>query len=193
MRIAHRDARDVPLAASDLDRLVHDAAIAIACHRNLVRLEHRLAHIDAHARHDAVLLDDFRHEDARARLDREFLLVRDMMVIEIARKAADAVAAHLRLAAVRIENAHAEIRLVRIQDDEHAVTADAEVAVARFLCKCAVIREFLLPAVNQQEIISTPLPFREFHIRYASLRKLQNLNLSLHFTCFRRRLQVFMR
>ena len=79
--------------------------------------------------------------------------------MEITREAADAVAAHLGLTAVCIENAHAEVRLIGRQHVEHAVAADAVVAVTDLLRECSEIIDVFLEAVDQDKVIATALPF----------------------------------
>ena len=148
VRVAHRDAGHLVVLALDLDVLLDDAVHAEPRDGNLLTLEHRLAHVDAHARDLARLNLQARHENARARLDRELLFLSQAEVVEIAREAADAVATHLRLTAVRIEDAHAEVRLVRRQHVEHAVTADAVVAVADLLRKRGEVAYVFLEAVD---------------------------------------------
>ena len=159
VRVAHRDAGHLVVLPLDRDILLDDAVHAEALDGDLLALEHRLAHVDAHTRDLARLELQARHEDACARLDRERFLRGQAEVVEITREAADAVAAHLGLTAVCIENAHAEVRLIGRQHVEHAVAADAVVAVTDLLRECSEIIDVFLEAVDQDKVIATALPF----------------------------------
>ena len=69
-------------------------------------------------------------EDAAAGLDRQLLLGGDAVVVDVLGDAADAVAAHLAFGAVGVEHPHPGIGPLGGHDQDQAVAADAEVAVA---------------------------------------------------------------
>ena len=160
VRVAHGNAGHGKHLARRLDRLLNDARCAKAQDRNALAFKDRLAHIDTHAREPAARKLQARHEDARARLDREFRLAAQPFRMDDAREAADAVATHLRLRAVRIEDAHAKVRLLRRQHKDQPVRADAIVPVTDPSRKRRkVIRELLPKAVHKDEIVAAALPF----------------------------------
>ena len=159
MRIAHGDTGHLVRLAFDFKVFIDDPVHAKARDRNLVACKNRFTHIDAHARDFAIFKLQMRHEDTRAGLNREFDLVRQAVVIKIACKAADAVAAHLCFAAIRIENTHAEIRLVRRQYIEHAIAANAIMTVAGFFRKRRKILYIFFEAVDEDKVIAASLPF----------------------------------
>ena len=76
--------------------------------------------------------EDLQREDAGAGLDVEAAALRpdEAPLDGVLRQAADAVAAHLGLGAVGVEDAHSYRCLVGRQDEQDAVGADAEVTVA---------------------------------------------------------------
>ena len=135
VRIAHGYAGHLKCLALHLDFLVDYPVHAIASHRNLIPFQHRLSHIHLNHGNIAIFLDDFRHQDACAGLNRKGIPGHMACLIDITGKAADAVAAHLRLAAVRVDNPHADIRLVRWQYQQNAVRTNAIMPVADFLCR----------------------------------------------------------
>ena len=151
------------MCANGFYGLLDDGCAAEACDGDALAFQDGLAHVDAHAVERAVLEDEARHEDAGARLDREFFLACEVFGVDDAGEAADAVAAHFGFAAVRIEDLHPEIGCVRRQDEDQAVGADAVVTVAYRSGESGQIpsRELLLKAVHEHEIIAAALPFCE--------------------------------
>src|SRR5262249_12849230 len=76
--------------------------------------------------------------------------------------AADAVAAHLRLAAVGVVHAHARVGLVGRADEDEAVGADAEMAVADLTAQTGwVVRHRVPGAIDVNVIVPATLPFHE--------------------------------
>ena len=69
-------------------------------------------------------------EDAPAGLDGDLGAAGDAVVVDVLGDAADAVAAHLAFGAVGVEHAHAGVGPFGGGDQDQAVGADAEVAVA---------------------------------------------------------------
>ena len=91
-------------------------------------------------------------------------------------KAAYAIAAHLRLAAVDIQYHHANIGNIRIAYDKQAVSADAGIAVQYARGKFVYILDFFLTVIYQHHIVAQTVHLgkAEFHPffspQYRSLR-----------------------
>src|SRR5439155_25556809 len=128
-RRARIDAARLVLAGQVGQRLVHNAG-ACQGRRDLGRLQDRLAHVHADALYLALFDLQVKRQDAAARFDRQPRLGGDAVVVDVLGHAADAVAAHLRFAAVGVEHAHAGVGALRRADEDQAVAADAEMAVA---------------------------------------------------------------
>src|SRR4029079_4870022 len=92
--------------------------------------EYRLAHVNADAHRLAALRLDFKRENTSPGLDGQRRLRGNAVIVDVLGDATDAVAAHLRLAAVRVEHAHAGVGALRRADENQPVAADAEVPVA---------------------------------------------------------------
>ena len=129
--VAHRDGRELKAAAVGRDRLAQDARRAGGQDRDLVARQPRAAHLDGHGANAPRLDVQVAGEHAGAGLDAQGgAAQRRVGLVEQLGDAADAVAAHLGLAAVGVEHAHARVAHLAGQDREHAVAADAEVAIA---------------------------------------------------------------
>src|SRR5688572_22334560 len=116
VRISHRDRGHLNAPAIHLDRVE--------------RIEARRAHVHRHLRDAALLVpEDAAHATAR-RVKTEAVPFGIPVVAEELREDARAVAALLGLAAVRVEDADAEIRAARGRHEEDSVRADATMAVA---------------------------------------------------------------
>src|SRR5690606_22797115 len=81
-------------------------------------------------RHGIPSADEFEMSNARKRLDLQAVSLDQAGVGGIAGEAADAVAAHLALAPVRVEDAHAQVSPVRRKDEDEPVGSDAKARVA---------------------------------------------------------------
>src|SRR5690606_11687666 len=99
-------------------------------HGDLSRLQPRLAHVHPHRRHGIPSADEFEMSNARKRLDLQAVSLDQAGVGGIAGEAADTVAAHLALAPVRVEHAHAQVSPVRRKDEDEPVGSDAKARVA---------------------------------------------------------------
>ena len=82
------------------------------------------------------------------------ILRNDAVVVDVFCEAADAVAAHFRLAAVGVDNAHPHVGLIAGHDDDDAVGADSRMAVAHFHGQFGkiLVRAFLI--FKKYEIVS---------------------------------------
>ena len=126
VRVADGRGAEGERAVPDQQRLVQHLARRPG-HGDLVAGKAHRAHRDG----DAMAALDLRLDHPAGRLDREVRGFHQALVPEEAGEDAQAVAALLRLGAVGIENAQAEIGLLRRhRPPEDAVGAEAEVAVA---------------------------------------------------------------
>ena len=86
------------------------------------------------------------------------------MVEEILGDAAHAVAAHLALGAVGVEHSHPRVRALGRHDHDHAVAADAGVAVAHGTCERErVVRRALVERANIHVIVADSVHLGEPH------------------------------
>ena len=69
-------------------------------------------------------------EDAPAGLDRHLFFAGQAMIVEVLGDAADAVAAHLAFGAVGVEHPHPGVGPLGRHDQDQAVAADPEMAIA---------------------------------------------------------------
>jgi hypothetical protein len=100
---------------------------------------------------------------ARARLDREAGGVGAAVLPEVAREAADAVAAHGRLRTVRVEDTHAVVGFVRRLHHQQPVCPHPESAIAQPTRQRReiVLRQWLRERVQQHEVVACALQFIE--------------------------------
>ncbi len=142
VRIAHRDGGHLEARPVRGDRRAHRALAAARLHRDLAAREPRAAHLDRDRSHLAVVTAvlaavvaglgvDRAREQARVGVDAQHRAAhRRVALVKHLGDAANAVAAHLRLAAIGVEHAHARVTVDGRQDRQNAVGADAEVAIA---------------------------------------------------------------
>ena len=131
--IAHGDAGDAVLPAPHLERDAYGALAGKVC-GNVRGTQFRRPHVHADGHDGAVLYREHKRLDAAERLHCEHVLFHALDLIEKLSDAADGVAAHLALAAVRVEHAHLCIRRVTRADIHDAVPADGKVPVGKFFC-----------------------------------------------------------
>src|SRR5581483_9496225 len=79
------------------------------------------------------------------------------------RQAANTVAAHLGLGAVRVEDAHPHIRTLGRQRQDQAIGADTEMAVARLGGERRPVALAGGGAVQQDEVVAGAVQLRELH------------------------------
>ena len=107
---------------------------------------------------------EFERENAAAGFDRERRLLRDAMIVNEFRDTTDAVAAHLALAAVGVEHAHAGVGFFRWANEDEPIRADAEMAVADdFRQGDRVFRSGLANAIDIDVVVAGALHFGEAH------------------------------
>ena len=105
------------------------------CYRHLCRSKDGISHVHLYQRHlssvrgGLSLHGEFQIFYFSGADDGNVLLVRQSLVVDIFCHATDAVAAHLRTAAVRIVHFHLKIRFFRRIDKDHTVAADSEMSI----------------------------------------------------------------
>jgi hypothetical protein len=123
-------------------------------------------HVDPDLRHPPLFGEDLEREDAAAGLDAQFLLPRDAVVVDVLGHAADAVAAHFRLAAVGIEHPHAGVGSFAGADEDQAVSADAEMAVGDDAGQGGeVVGQPLRERVHVHVVVAGAVHLGEAHVR----------------------------
>ena len=123
MGIAHRHAGYLISLALHRQRTVFDFAVGID--GDFAPFENRFAHVDFDQ-----IADDLWPDDAGQCFHFDLVLLRDAMVVDIFGETADAVAAHLHLAAVGVVDLHLEVGDLRRMHRQQLIRADAETAVA---------------------------------------------------------------
>jgi len=86
------------------------------------------------------------------------------VIVGVLRHAANAVAAHLRLAAVRVEYPHPDIRFLRWHDENEAVRAHAEVPIRDRAGERRRVVHCLPGSVDENVVVSDPVHLREAHL-----------------------------
>ena len=160
VRIAHRNTGDfVHLAVNGQWPILN---LTVGVHRNFSPVEDRLAHVDFHQ-----FTDDPRPDDTGAGFHFKRSLGRDAVIVDVFGEAADAVAAHLHLAAVGVINLHLEIGDFRRMHRQQLIGADAEAAIAKFFRDKIEIFNVLFQAIDKHEIVARAVHLGEleFHNR----------------------------
>ncbi len=98
--------------------------------RNPLRVENGRAHVDPNPLNSPPGNFEVEREDSPAGLDGHLLLAGQAMIVQIFGDAADAVAAHLAFRAVGVEHPHPGIGSFRGHDQDQAIAADPEMAIA---------------------------------------------------------------
>jgi hypothetical protein len=91
------------------------------------------------------------------------------VVVNIFGETANAVAAHLHLAAVGIVNFHFEVSDFRGMNREQLIRADAETTIAEFLGYEFQIADRILPAIEKNKIVARPMHLGEFDLHTVSI------------------------
>ena len=160
MRIAHRDTGHLVHLAEHFDIFINNLAVTITSDRNFRSEETRLAHIHADARHFSAFFHNLWDKNTCSCLHLKFLFHRQLVIVKITRDAANAVAAHLRLTSVCIDDAHAEICLIRRLDGENAIGSDT---ITKFLRHRCIVAVNAIKCIEHDEIIAAALPFCKLH------------------------------
>ncbi len=156
MRVAHREHRDLHDHAVDIQRLDHGTCSPDE--RNLAGTEPRHAHVDAHL----AVRFDARHDQPSRGLDADLALAGQAVLANEDDEAARPVAALLDLAAVRVEDAVAEICVpLRRLDHQDLVAADAEAPVSEAADIGGSERERRARCVDDDEIVAQSLHLGE--------------------------------
>ena len=104
--------------------------------------------------------------DAAQRLHAHAVALHRAGLVEVLAHAAQGVAAHLRLAAVGVEDAHARVAACGGQDQHQPVGANAEVLLAELLCQRRGVACLHAPGVlaaEKDKVIAKAVHFDEFH------------------------------
>src|SRR5690606_17921285 len=100
-----------------------------------------------------------------AGFDRQFVLLRDPVIVDVLGNAADTVAAHLAFAAVGIEHLHPRIGPFRRTNQDQPVTPDSEVPIAHLTSQPGnVFRQFLFERIDIHVVVPGPVHLREAHL-----------------------------
>src|SRR5262249_43629972 len=119
----------------------------------------------AHLAHLAAGHLQFQGQHAAAGLDGQHRLAGDAVVVDELGYTADPISAHLRLAAVGVEHAHARVGPLRGTDEDKAVAADAEVPVADGATEGrGVLRRRIADAIHVNVVIADAVHLRKFHL-----------------------------
>src|SRR5262249_40279617 len=114
--------------------------------------------------HLAVLDFRLQDQDAAAGLERDAVLAGVAMVVEELGDTADAVAAHLGLAAVGVVHAHARVGLLGRADENEPVGADAEMPVADDAAQRGrVLGRRLADAIHVDVVVARAVHLGESH------------------------------
>ena len=148
--IAHRHAGYLISLALHRKRTVFDFAIGID--GDLAPFENRFAHVDFDQ-----IADDLWPDDTRQCFHFDRALLRDAMVVDIFGETADAVAAHLHLAAVGVVDLHFEVGDLRGMHRQQLIRANAETAVAKPLGHGFEILDVVLQTIEKDEIVARPM------------------------------------
>ena len=103
-------------------------------------------------------------QHAAAGFDRHRIVARQAVIEGILGDAANAVAAHLRFAAVGVEHAHAHIGALGWANQDEAIAADAEVAIADLDAQLGrMTRRRIAHAIDVDVIVADALVLPESH------------------------------
>src|SRR5665647_1330516 len=164
VRVADVDEREREAAAGGVQGLLDALSFEAA---ELLAAEARDAHVDG----DHVALAERGDDLAGCGLEHHGVVAERALHTQLAGDHAHAVAAHLRLAAVGIEDRDREaVRAGRRADDHDAVRADAEVAVAEQAHALRRELERHLFSVHHDVVVAKALPLGELDLAEALAR-----------------------
>lgn len=135
--------------------------------RNRRGVEAGRAEVDADEEVGGIRVDNFRHAQATGRShDKLAYAVPDALLVDEARQAADAVAAHAGDSAVAIIEVHRDVGVVGREDEQQAISADALVAVTQGDGQGRRLRQRRrLPRIHEDEIVAQPVVLGEGNTR----------------------------
>ncbi len=162
MRVSHRDACDLVNRAGDFERIVDDPPVG--GDRDPPAFENRLAHVDFDE-----IADKPRPDDAGERFHLQLFFLRETAVFDILGKAADAVAAHLDLAAVGVVDLHLEVGALRWMNRQQLVGADAEAPVAEFFGERAQVARRAGAAIDENKIVAATVHLGKMQLAHLTL------------------------
>ncbi len=175
MRVPHRDERRI----HQLVPLRHRQPILVLApashhllpiHRDLRQVQDRLIHVDRHLLNLAAAVDCQRQrQHPPAGLDAHRVVLGQAMVKRIFRDAPHPVAAHLPLAAIGVEHAHADVGLVGRQNQDQPVRPDPRMPIRNRNRQARGISYVLGKAVDVNVVVADAVHLGEAHINYPSL------------------------
>ena len=113
-------------------------------------------------------------EDSPAGLDGHLLLAGQAMIVQILGDTADPVAAHLAFRAVGVEHPHPGVGSFRGHDQDQAIAADPEMAIADLHRELpGVGRRRLIERANVDVIVADPVHLGESHRSVAGVGGLE--------------------
>ena len=157
--VAHGDAEEGNLASSQL----HAHGVAVRSHRDALRGEIRAAHVHRGGHGAAVLNLQRDVLDPRQRIHVQLGFAAQAAVVEELRRAAHAVSAHLRLAAVAVEDAHHRVAAIAGNHQDQAVRAHAEAPRAQPPRKGCGVGNFVVNGVDDDEIVADAVHLDKAH------------------------------
>ena len=167
MRVAHVDEREAEVASGNVQGRVHGVIGEVG---ELLAAESGHTHVDG----DRVAFAERGHDLAGGRLQDDRVAGQQALHLQLAGHHAHAVAAHLGLATVRVEDLQpVAVRAGLGTHDQDPVGADAEVAVTEETHTLRSQLEGYLLAVQHDVGVAQALPFGELHLA-------QTLPLGLH-------------
>jgi hypothetical protein len=166
--VAHRDEGHVYQLIRLIERdtvlvLAGAADDFVGIDGNLGQVEDRFAHVDGDLLDLAIGEVQGEGEDSAAGFDGHGVVLGEAVVVGVLGDAADAVAAHLALAAIGVEHAHADIGVVGGEDEDEAIGADAGVAVGDEAGDLAGVGESFLEVVDIDIVVADAVHFGESH------------------------------
>ena len=168
--IAHAHAEEAQAMPVHIER----DGVAFRRHRNALRFKGRCAHVHGDTLNGAIHAGfHIQRQDSRQRLHPQVRLLAQAGVVQELTQAAQAVAAHLRLAAVAVENAHAGVRLPGGQGQNQPIRANAEVAVAQAGRQGAGLQDLPGKAIQHDEVVADAVHLGKSHT-FASLSAMKS-------------------
>jgi hypothetical protein len=166
MGVPHRNKRRLQISPGVGDHIgmsVFAPTQFLDIDRNLGQREDWLAHVDGHPPHLAFGRFQCQRQHAAAGFDAHGVVPGQAMIERIFCDTADAVAAHLPFRSIGVEHAHPHIRLVRGEDENQAVAADAKMAIGNRDGGSHRILDRLIKAVDVNIVVADSMHFREAH------------------------------
>ena len=165
VRIAHAHAEE----AQAVPGYIKCEGVGLRRHRYAGRFECGRAHVHGDALNGAICARfHIQRQDSRQRLHPQASLLTQAGVVEKLAQAAQAIAAHLRLAAVAVQYAHAGVCLPGGQGQDQPIRAYAEMAVAQAGSQSAGLRDLPGEAIQHDKVVADAVHLGKLHAFTAS-------------------------